>query len=145
TAIEELRRALPADGILTVDVGSHKIVVVQQWRAPGPNTLLCSNGLSPMGTALPFAIAAALERPETPVACALGDGGFLMYTGELETVARLGLPIVMLLLVDGAMSSIKVKQDRRGYEPVGTAFGRPDYGAVARGFGIAHARVGDRH
>ncbi len=143
-AIEELRGALPRDGILTVDVGSHKIVVVQQWRAYEPNTFLCSNGLSPMGTGLPFAIGAQLERPDTPVACVLGDGGFLMYTGELETVARLGVPIVLLLMVDDALSSIKVKQDRAGYPSVGVEFSRPDYAAVARGFGLAHARVADR-
>jgi len=143
-AVEELRRALPRQGTLTVDVGSHKIVVVQQWRTPGPNQFICSNGLSPMGTGLPFAIAAALERPGVPVACVLGDGGFLIYAGELETIVRLGLPVVLLLLVDGAMSSIKVKQDRLGYAPTGTAFGTPDYGAVARAFGLSHARVGDR-
>ncbi|MCI0583265.1 MAG: thiamine pyrophosphate-dependent enzyme, partial [Chloroflexi bacterium] len=96
-AISELRRAFPRDGILTVDVGSHKLVVVQQWRTSQPNSFICSNGLSPMGTGLPFAIGAQLERPDTPVACVLGDGGFLMYTGELETVARLKLPILLLL------------------------------------------------
>src|SRR5215213_9590183 len=32
-AIGELRRLLPADGICTTDVGSHKIVAVQQWQS----------------------------------------------------------------------------------------------------------------
>jgi len=96
------------------------------------------------GLGLPFAIAAQIEHPERPVACVLGDGGFLMYTGELETVARLHLPIVMLLMVDDAMSSIKVKQVRRGYPSVGVDFSRPDYAAIARGFGLEHARVADR-
>jgi acetolactate synthase-1/2/3 large subunit len=143
-AVEELRRAFPSDGILAVDVGSHKIVVVQGWRAERPNTFLCSNGLSPMGTGLPFAVAAALARPDLPVACVLGDGGFLMYAGELETVARLRLPIVLLLMVDDAMTSIRVKQLRRGYPTTGTDFSRPDYGGVAAGFGFGHARVADR-
>ena len=143
-AVEELRRALPPDGILTVDVGSHKIVVVQQWRAPAPNTFICSNGLSPMGTGLPFAIGAQLERPDTPVACVLGDGGFLMYTGELETVARLNLPIVLVVTVDDALSSIKVKQVRKAYPSAGVEFSRPDYAQIARGFGLDHARVADR-
>ncbi len=143
-AVEELRRAFPSDGILAVDVGSHKIVVVQGWRAERPNTFLCSNGLSPMGTGLPFAVAAALARPDLPVACVLGDGGFLMYAGELETVARLRLPIVLLLMVDDAMTSIRVKQLRRGYPTTGTDFSRPDYGAIAAGFGFGHARVADR-
>jgi acetolactate synthase-1/2/3 large subunit len=143
-AISELRRAFPRDGILTVDVGSHKLVVVQQWRTSRPNSFICSNGLSPMGTGLPFAIGAQLERPDARVACVLGDGGFLMYTGELETVARLKLPIVLLLMVDDALSSIKVKQVRKDYPSSGVEFSRPDYGAIARGFGFDHARVADR-
>lgn len=97
-----------------------------------------------MGTGLPFAVAAALARPDLPVACVLGDGGFLMYAGELETVARLRLPIVLLLMVDDAMTSIRVKQLRRGYPTTGTDFSRPDYGAIAAGFGFGHARVADR-
>src|SRR6185295_15731793 len=46
-AIAELRRALPANGICTTDVGSHKIVAVQQWQAGPPGSFLTSGGLSP--------------------------------------------------------------------------------------------------
>jgi acetolactate synthase-1/2/3 large subunit len=144
TAIEELRRLLPRDGMCTVDVGSHKIVVVQQWRAYEPGTFVCSNGLSPMGTGLPFAIAAKLEHPEREVACICGDGGLLMYAGEMATASRLGLKITILLMADQALSSIKVKQVRSDYPSVGTEFARPDWGALARGYGFRYARVGRR-
>ena len=144
TAIDELRRSLPRDAICTVDVGSHKIVAVQQWRAYEPETFICSNGLSPMGTGLPFAIAAKLERPEREVACICGDGGLLMYAGEMATASRLGLKLTVLLMADQALSSIKVKQVRSDYPSVGTEFARPDWGALARGYGFRYARVGRR-
>lgn len=143
-AIEELRRLLPRDGICTVDVGSHKIVAVQQWRAYAPRTFLCSGGLSPMGTGLPFAIAAKLQHPEREVACICGDGGLLMYAGELATASRLGLKLTVLLMADQALSSIKVKQVRKEYPSTGVEFNRPDWGAVARGFGFRHVRVARR-
>jgi acetolactate synthase-1/2/3 large subunit len=143
-AIEELRRQLPRDGICTVDVGSHKIVAIQQWQAYEPQTFICSNGLSPMGTGLPFAIAAKLERPEREVVAICGDGGLLMYAAEMATAVRLGLKITVLLMADQALSSIKVKQVRSKYPPTGVDFPRPDWGALAAGFGFRHARVGRR-
>lgn len=143
-AIDELRRALPPDGICTVDVGSHKIVVLQQWRAYAPRTFLCSGGLSPMGTGLPFAIAAKLEQPGREVVCICGDGGLLMYAGELATASRLGLKITILLMADQALSSIKVKQVRADYPSMGVEFPAPDWASVARGFGFRHAQLGRR-
>ena len=143
-AVDELRRLLPRDGICTSDVGSHKIVAVQQWRAYQPQTFLCSGGLSPMGTGLPFAIAAKLERPGQEVACICGDGGLLMYAGELATAKRLGLKLTIVLMADQALSSIKVKQVRKDYPLNGVEFDRPDWGSLAQGFGFRHARVGRR-
>jgi acetolactate synthase-1/2/3 large subunit len=143
-AIDELRRALPRDGICTVDIGSHKIVAIQQWRATAPQSFLCSGGMTPMGTSLPFAIAAKLERPDREVACVLGDGGLLMYPGELATASRLGLKLTVLLMADQALSSIKVKQVRSDYPSSGVEFPRPDWAAIARGFGFDYARVGRR-
>jgi acetolactate synthase I/II/III large subunit len=143
-AIDELRRLFPRDGICTVDVGSHKIVLIQQWQAYAPQTFLCSGGLSPMGTGLPFAIAAKLERPEREVVCVCGDGGLLMYSAEMATAKRLGLKLTILLMADQALSSIKVKQVRSNYPSTGVEFQRPDWGSLARGFGFNHLRVGRR-
>ncbi|HEX9014826.1 MAG TPA: thiamine pyrophosphate-binding protein [Chloroflexota bacterium] len=142
--IAELRSALPRDGILTVDVGAHKLVAMSQWPAFEPETFLTTNGLSGMGYAVPAAIAAKLARPEKPVAALIGDGGFLMFTGELETLARLQLPVTVVVMNDGALSSIKVKQEKRGYPSVGTEFGRPDYAGIARDFGLLGFKVSTR-
>ena len=64
-----------------------------------------------------------------------------MYAGELATLARSGLPIVVVVMADGALSSIKVKQVRRGYAPVGTELGRIEIAEVARSFGLRSACV----
>jgi acetolactate synthase-1/2/3 large subunit len=140
-AIGELRRLLPADGICTTDVGSHKIVAVQQWQSGPPGSFLTSGGLSPMGIGLPAAIAAKLERPAHEVACICGDGGLLMYLGELATAVRQGLKITILLMADQALSSIKVKQVRADYPLAGVEFDRPEWADLASAFGFRHARV----
>jgi len=67
---------------VTVDVGAHKLLILQMWEATQPKTFFVSNGLSAMGYALPAAIAMKLARPDVPVAAVTGDGGLLMYAGE---------------------------------------------------------------
>jgi acetolactate synthase-1/2/3 large subunit len=63
-----------------------------------------------MGFGVPAALAASLCRPETPVVCVTGDGGFAMMAGELVTARRLGLNTVILVLADRMLSLIEVKQ-----------------------------------
>ena len=53
-------RIFPRDGIVTCDVGSHKLVMGQFWRCYEPGTFFMSNGFSGMGFGLPAAIAAQL-------------------------------------------------------------------------------------
>lgn len=95
--LDKLRKKLPADGILTCDVGAHLHLIGQKWITPDPDTLLMTNGWSSMGFARPAAIAAKLCRPDKNVACVVGDGGFLMASGELATALRLELNIVFIL------------------------------------------------
>jgi acetolactate synthase-1/2/3 large subunit len=59
-----------------------------------------------------------------------------MYTGELETLARLKLPVTVVVMNDAALSSIKVKQAKRNLPSVGVDFGEPDYAGIARDFGL---------
>lgn len=144
TVLEEMRRLLPRDGILTVDVGAHKLIAMAQWAAYEPETFLTTSGLASMGYAIPGAIAAKLARRDKQVAAFMGDGGFLMYTGELETLARLKLPVTVVVMNDAALSSIKVKQVKRNLPSVGVDFGEPDYAGIARDFGLLGMKATSR-
>lgn len=134
--VADLREVLPRNGVLTVDVGAHKLVAMPAWPAYEADTFLTTNGLSSMGYAMPGAMAAKLVHPDRPVAALAGDGGFLMYAGELETLARLKLPITVVVLNDGSLSSIKVKQALRNLPSIGVDFGDPGYAGIARGYGL---------
>ena len=93
------------------------------------------NGLATMGFALPAAIAAQLVHPERRVVCFTGDGGLLMVASELETAARLRLPITIVVFDDRALSLIQVKQEQKGLEgahaPRGTGPGGAGRGPSA--------------
>jgi len=130
-----LREALPEDALVSCDVGFNKSVSIQCWPAYAPRTFFVSNGLSSMGYGLPAAIGLKLAHPDTAVACILGDGGLAMSVAELETAARLGLAITVVVLADEALQQIKGAQERKGFAVTGTTFGALDYRALATAFG----------
>jgi len=119
-AIDAVRRALPAQGILTFDVGAHTHQIASQWTAHAPGTFQITNGWSSMGFGIPSAIGCKLARPEIPVVCIVGDGCFQMTCGEVAVAARHELPIPFVVLDDRWLSLIQVKQHRRGLPVYGT-------------------------
>lgn len=136
-----LRTLTPRHTILTVDTGAHKLLVGQVWPAYEPLTYLVSHGLSTMGYALPAAMAAKLEHPERPVVAVTGDGGLAMVLSELETAARLRLPILVLVLSDRSLYLIRMHQERKGFEAGGVDFGPIDFAGIAPGFGARGFRA----
>ena len=132
-AIDVVRRVLPRDGILAFDVGAHTHQIASQWTAHEGRTFLITNGWSSMGFGLPAAIAAKIAAPDRPAVCLIGDGCFQMTCGELATARRMGLALPVVVLNDGWLGLIKVKQMRRQYAHVGTALGTasgPDEGST---------------
>jgi acetolactate synthase-1/2/3 large subunit len=138
------REVAPQGTIATVDAGAHMFAAMHLWEVAAPGELLISSGLATMGFALPAAIAAALVRPELSVVCFTGDGGLGMVLAELETLARLHLPVVVVVFNDSALSLIAVKQQPDGQGGAdAVSYRATDFAAIARGCGLDAARVKD--
>ncbi len=65
----------------------------------------------------------------------------LMHLGELGTAAERGLPIVVVVFNDSALSLIKLKQRRAKLERRGVDFGETRFDTLGRGFGAEGVRV----
>lgn len=110
---------LPDDSIITADVGSHLHILGQQWKIKPGGRLIITNGWSSMGFGLPAAVASALNEPDRTVVCITGDGGFMMSAGEMMTARRYGIKIIVVVMADGELNLIKIKEKRRGMKPLG--------------------------
>jgi len=132
----DLREILEPDDLLISDVGAHKLWLSRFFRVAKPKTVIISNGLSPMGIALPGGIAAKLMAPDRRVVTLSGDGGFLMSVHELETARRERTATVNLVFRDGGLGSIRWKQMAKFNRTVGTDFGNPDFPDLAKAFGV---------
>lgn len=142
--LADLRRLLRRDAIVTCDVGSHRQLAAQAWPTYWPRTFLTSNGLSSVGFALPAALAAKLECPDRQVACLVGDGGLLAVLGDLQTLARLGLGVLVLVWADEGSSNTKLVHEAAGYPTGGTFTGAVDFEAAARGLGLWSTTIASR-
>jgi acetolactate synthase-1/2/3 large subunit len=120
TALKTLQEELPSDTIVTADVGSHLHLIGQYWKTPVSNRFIITNGWSSMGFGIPAAIAAQLNRPDSTVVCITGDGGFLMAAGEIMTARRYNLPVIIVVLSDGELNLIKLKQSWKDLPTYGT-------------------------
>jgi acetolactate synthase-1/2/3 large subunit len=139
--VHDVRQVMPEDGIVCLDNGMYKIWFARNYRTRIANTLLLDNALATMGAGLPSAMMAAMLYPDRRVLAVCGDGGFMMNSQELETAARLGLNLVVLILQDNAYGMIRWKQAVDGYSDFGMTFGNPDFVAYAKAYGVQGSQV----
>ncbi|WP_431934624.1 thiamine pyrophosphate-binding protein [Micromonospora sp. RP3T] len=96
-----------------------------------------------IGVGLPFAVGAAVGRPDRPVVAFEGDGSLLTGLGELDTLARVGAPVLLVLLDDAAYGAEVRKLAPRGVDPGLARFPARDLAAVARALGLPAWTVTD--
>lgn len=129
--------------IILADPGTPTPHVADLWRIPvAGRTVIAPRGHGPMGYAIPAAIGAAVARPDATVIAIAADGSFAMSCGELETVARLRLPIVYVQLTNFSLGWIKMLQHLyTGERYFGVDPGPTDAVLVAQASGLEAVRV----
>jgi acetolactate synthase-1/2/3 large subunit len=108
--VDGINDVFPVGTIVTTDVGSHKLLVGQGCRMTQPGNFLMTNGLSSMGFSLPASMTAKMLRPDQPVVCTVGDGGFAMVESELRVASQHHLGIVVIVFCDNSLNRIELKQ-----------------------------------
>lgn len=96
--VAALQRALGPRDVVALDNGVYKIWFARHFRARHPRTVLLDNALATMGAGLATGMAASLQDRERQVVAVCGDGGLAMNLQDLETLVRLDLPVVVLVL-----------------------------------------------
>ena len=139
--VEVLQENTTDDMTVTVDVGTHYIWMARYFKSYEPRHLLFSNGMQTLGVALPWAISAALVRPNTKIISVSGDGGFLFSAQELETAVRLQLPIVHLIWNDGHYNMVEFQEEMKYGRSSGVDFGAVDFVKYAESFGAKGFRA----
>jgi acetolactate synthase I/II/III large subunit len=137
----KIRDLIDDNATVACDVGSHYIYMARHFRVYRPRRLLFSDGQQTLGVALPWAMAAALVRPGTPVVSVSGDGGFLFSAQELETATRLGLSFTHVIMRDNAYNMVAFQEELKYGRTSGVQLGDYDIAHYAAAFGAKGIRV----
>ena len=126
---------LPAERTLAIDSGNFMGYPSMYLSVPDDDGFCFTQAFQSIGLGLATAIGAGLARPDRLAVAALGDGGALMGVSELETVARLGLPMVVIVYDDEAYGAEVHHFGPEGHPLETVVFPPTDIAAIARGFG----------
>lgn len=109
TVIMALRKAAPRDCTVVIDSGAHTFFAGHFFESYAPRQWLVSTVMAPMGWALGAAVGAKLARREHPCAVLTGDGCMLMHALELHTAVRYRLPVVYVIINNGALANVYLR------------------------------------
>ncbi|WNF30746.1 thiamine pyrophosphate-binding protein [Streptomyces sp. C11-1] len=127
-----------SEGTIVSDIGFFRHYGVLFARADQPYGFLTSAGCSSFGYGIPAAIGAQLARPGQPTFLIAGDGGFHSNSADLETIARLGLPIVTVVVNNDTNGLIELYQNighHRSHDPA-VKFTGVDFVQLAQANGV---------
>jgi len=132
----ELDTILPEQRTVAVDSGHFMGYPAMYLRVPGADAFVFAQAFMSVGLGLAGAIGAAVARPDRLTVAALGDGGALMSLPELETAARLGLDLLVLIYNDAAYGA-----EVHHFAPAGhpldiVRFPDTDFAAIGRALGL---------
>jgi acetolactate synthase-1/2/3 large subunit len=136
--------AIPAAYV--VDVGQHQMWAAQSVEMHAGQRFLTSGGMGSMGFALPAAIGAALSVPGRPIVVIAGDGGFQCNIQELQTVARMNLPMKIVVvnnLCHGMVRQFQESYFDSRFQSTLWGYSAPDFEKVGAAYGIASLTVAD--
>jgi acetolactate synthase-1/2/3 large subunit len=141
SVVAHLNEVLPDNAVITNGAGNYTVWVHRFYRYRKPATELApTNGA--MGYGLPASIAAKLHDPQQTVICFAGDGCFMMYPQELATAMQYNAPIVVIVVNNGMLATIRMHQEREYPGRVSaTELANPDFIALAKSFGAHAERV----
>jgi thiamine pyrophosphate-dependent acetolactate synthase large subunit-like protein len=140
TLSARLDELLPADRIVAVDSGNFMGYPSAYLSVPDQYGFCFTQAFQSIGLGLATAIGAALAQPDRLPVAALGDGGFLMGVAELETVVRLGIPMVIVVYNDAAYGA-EIHHFGVEADLSAVTFPDTDLAALAEGFGCAGLTV----
>ncbi|CAM3665688.1 thiamine pyrophosphate-binding protein [Occultella aeris] len=145
--LSETREVLPADAIITTDVGWNKNGVGQQFDVLTPGTFLTPGGFATMGFGASAAVGAKMAERDRVVVSLVGDGGFGQNPSVLSTAREERIPVVWVVMNNNAFGTIAGLEKAAFGTTYGTVFGNgedpmyTDYAAIARAYGVEGIRV----
>lgn len=143
--LRELEKALPADAMVTTDIGNICSVANSYLRFKRPNSFFAAMSFGNCGYAFPTAIGAKLAEPGRPTVAYVGDGAWAMSLSELLTCVRENIPVTAVVFNNRQWGAEKKNQvDFYGTRFLGVNLDNPtatNFTGIAKAMGVEGVRI----
>lgn len=133
--IRQIWEVTKGEAIIVTGVGQNQMWAARYYFYDKPNSFISAGGLGTMGFELPGAMGVKVGRPNEPVWCLAGDGGFQMTIQELATIVQERLAVKIAILNNGYLGMVRQWQELfYGKRYVATPLSCPDFVKVAEAY-----------
>jgi sulfoacetaldehyde acetyltransferase len=141
--LRELERAMPADAMVSTDIGNICSVSNSYLRFDRPRSMFAAMSFGNCGYAFPTIIGAKVAAPDRPAIAYVGDGAWGMSFGEIQTCVREGIPVTAVVFNNGQWGAEKKNHvDFYRNRFLGVNLDKqPSWAAVARAMGAEGVTV----
>ena len=141
--LEAIRSNIPDDAFIVWDVMQFGYYARTHWPVNHPKTYIDSGYSFNLGYAFPTALGVKVAKPDRPVLCMTGDGGFMFNASELSTALKYGINAVTVVFRNDSYGNVARDLDDAFGGAYGTDLHNPDFVKCAEPFGAVGMRASD--
>ncbi len=141
--MEAMQRGLPEEAIIVWDVTQFGYYARTHYQVNHPKTYIDSGYSFNLGYAFPTALGAKVAKPDQPVVCMAGDGGFMFNSSELSTAVKYGINVVTVVFRNDSYGNVARDLDDFFSGTYETDLHNPDFVKFAESFGAVGLRADD--
>ena len=141
--LEAMQKGIPEDAFVTWDVTQLGWYARTHYQVNHPKTYIDSGYSYNLGYAFPTALGVKIARPDRPVVCVAGDGGFMFTSPELSTAMKYGIDVVTVVFRNDSYGNVASDLDDAFGGAYETDLHNPDLVKFAESFGAVGMRADD--
>ena len=141
--MEAMQNAIPEDAFIVWDVTQFGYYARTHYRVNQPKTYIDSGYSFNLGYGFPTALGVKVAKPDRPVLCVTGDGGFMFNASELSTAVKYGINLVTVVFRNDSYGNVARDLDEFFHGTYETDLHNPDFVKFAESFGAVGMRAED--
>ena len=141
--LEAIKKSIPEETFTVWDVTQFGYYSRTHYQVNHPKTYIDSGYSFNLGASFPTALGAKVAKPDRPVVCVTGDGGFMFNSVELSTAVQYGINVTTIVFRDDAYGNVARDLDEFFAGTYGTELHNPDIVKFAESFGAVGMRAKD--
>ncbi len=141
--LETIQHSIPEDAFIVWDVTQFGYYARTHYQVKHPKTYIDSGYSFNLGYSFPTALGVKVAKPDRPVVCMVGDGGFMFNAVELSTAVKYGINVTTVVFRNDAYGNVANDLNEVFDGAYETDLHNPDFVKFAESFGAVGLRADD--